>query len=99
MNTSVSRLGFSLDGRAKAPVVWAALLAGAALAWAATVRDAMEMGNGPGTMGRGLAGFMLLWIGMMAAMMLPPLRRSDRSTYGASTAARPARVAPFGWAA
>ena len=73
MSASLSRLGFSLDGRAKAPVVWAVLLAGAALAWAATVRDAMEMGNGPGTMGRGLAGFMILWIGMMAAMMLPSI--------------------------
>jgi len=71
MSTRVSTLGFALDRQAKAPVVWAALLAGAALAWAVTVRGAMEMGNGPGTMGRGLAGFMLLWIGMMAAMMLP----------------------------
>lgn len=71
MSTSVSRVGFSLDARAKAPVIWAALLAGAALAWTVTVRGAMEMGNGPGTMGRGLAGFMLLWMVMMAAMMLP----------------------------
>ena len=71
MSASLSRLGFSLDGRAKAPVVWAVLLAGAALAWTVTARDAMEMGNRPGTMGRGLAGFMLLWIAMMAAMMLP----------------------------
>lgn len=71
MSASTSRLGFSLDRRAKAPVIWAALLAGAALAWTVTVRGAMEMGNGPGTMGRGLAGFMLLWIVMMAAMMLP----------------------------
>lgn len=67
---SPSRLGFSLETRAKAPVVWAALFASAALAWTVTVRDAMEMGNGPGTMGRGLAGFMLLWIVMMAGMML-----------------------------
>jgi predicted metal-binding membrane protein len=71
VSVSPSRLGFSHDERAKAPVVWAALLAGAALAWAATIRDAMEMGNGPGTMGQGLAEFMLLWIVMMAAMMLP----------------------------
>lgn len=71
MSASVSRVGFSVGGRAKAPVIWAALLAGAALAWTATVRGAMEMGNGPGTMGRSLAGFMLLWIVMMAAMMLP----------------------------
>lgn len=29
------------------------------------------MGNGPGAMGRGLAGFLALWVVMMAAMMLP----------------------------
>jgi hypothetical protein len=56
VSTSVSRLGFSLDGRVKAPVIWAALLAGAALAWTVTVRGAMEMGNGPGTMGRAWPG-------------------------------------------
>jgi predicted metal-binding membrane protein len=71
VSASLSRLGFSSDGRAKAPVAWAALLAGAALGWTVTIRGAMEMGNGTGTMGRGLAGFMLLWIVMMAAMMLP----------------------------
>ena len=73
MSATVDRLGFSLDERAKAPVIWAALLAGAALAWAVTLRGAVEMGNGPGTMGLGLGGFMLLWIEMMAAMMLPSL--------------------------
>ena len=29
------------------------------------------MGNGPGTMGLGLAGFIAVWTAMMAAMMLP----------------------------
>jgi predicted metal-binding membrane protein len=71
VSATADRLGFSLDERAKAPVVWAALLAGGALAWTATARGALEMGNGPGTMGLGLAGFMLLWLEMMAAMMLP----------------------------
>jgi len=71
VSASLSRLGFSSDGRAKAPVAWAALLAGAALGWTVTIRGAMEMGNGTGTMGRGLAGFMLLWLAMMTAMMLP----------------------------
>jgi predicted metal-binding membrane protein len=71
VSATADRLGFSLDERAKAPVIWAALLAGAALAWTATVRGALEMGNGPGTMGLGPAGFMLLWLEMMAAMMLP----------------------------
>ena len=71
MTTTHSRLGFALDKQAKTPGVWAALLAGAALGWTVTVRVPWEMGNAPGTMGRGLAGFMFLWIAMMAAMMLP----------------------------
>jgi predicted metal-binding membrane protein len=97
VRTSVSRLGFSLEGRVNAPHVWAALFAGAALAWAATVREALQMGNDPGTMGRGLAGFMLLWLGMMAAMMLPSVApvgslylRNVRS--GSSGARRALRV-------
>ncbi len=52
-------------------IVWSGLFAAAALAWAVTIRRAVTMGNGLGTMGLGLAGFLLLWIVMMAAMMLP----------------------------
>ena len=37
----------------------------------ATIRQAVRMGNGPGTMGLGLAGFAGMWTLMMAAMMLP----------------------------
>jgi predicted metal-binding membrane protein len=66
-----ARLGFGLDRSARAVTVWGALLAAAAVAWTVTVRDALAMGNGPGTMGRGLAGFVALWTAMMAAMMLP----------------------------
>src|SRR5262245_22656350 len=51
--------------------VWAALLVAAAIAWALTVRSWDEMGNGPGTMGFGLGGFLAVWTTMMAAMMLP----------------------------
>ena len=47
------------------------MLAAAALAWALTVRSWEDMGNGPGTMGLGLAGFVSVWTTMMAAMMLP----------------------------
>jgi len=65
------RLGFGLVGPARAAAVWAALLAAAALAWTVTVRDALAMGNGPGTMGRDLLGFVVLWTVMMGAMMLP----------------------------
>src|SRR5262245_64043414 len=52
-------------------VLGAALLGAPALAWALTVRSWEEMGNGPGAMGLGLAGFVSVWTTMMAAMMLP----------------------------
>ncbi|WP_079430974.1 MULTISPECIES: DUF2182 domain-containing protein [Streptomyces] len=60
-----------LTRRAVAPASWASLLAAAALAWLLTVRGASGMTPGPGTMGRGLWGFLVLWGLMMAAMMLP----------------------------
>jgi predicted metal-binding membrane protein len=52
-------------------VVWGLLLAAATVAWAITIRAAQRMGNGAGTMGLGLGGFLGLWVVMMAAMMLP----------------------------
>ena len=51
--------------------IWSGLFAAAAVAWAVTIRRAADMGAGIGTMGLGLAGFLLLWVVMMAAMMLP----------------------------
>ena len=48
-----------------------ALLALAALAWAAVIAYARDMGNGPGTMGLSLREFVPMWGGMMTAMMLP----------------------------
>jgi predicted metal-binding membrane protein len=59
--------------RVRAPVVWAALFALAAVAWAITIQQASGMGGavGAGTMGLGLAAFLVLWTVMMAAMMLP----------------------------
>jgi predicted metal-binding membrane protein len=61
----------SLDRRSAAPASWIALLAAAAVAWVLTVRSASGMSPGPGTMGRDLPGFVVLWVLMMAAMMLP----------------------------
>ncbi|MGI9659166.1 MAG: DUF2182 domain-containing protein [Gaiellaceae bacterium] len=49
----------------------AALLTAAAVCWLLNVRMWLDMGNGPGTMGFGLAGFIGFWTTMMAAMMLP----------------------------
>ncbi|WP_097241076.1 DUF2182 domain-containing protein [Streptomyces sp. 1331.2] len=53
------------------PASSAALLAAAVLAWVLTVRSSSGMAPGPGTMGRDLWGFLVLWGLMMAAMMLP----------------------------
>jgi predicted metal-binding membrane protein len=82
--------------RVRTPVVWAALLAITAVAWAVTVRRAQGMDGDLGTMGLGLAGFLVLWTVMMAAMMLPSvapfaslyLRTVRSSTEGAARALR-----------
>ena len=52
---------------------WALLLMLAAIAWVFTLRDALHMGNMPGTMGLGILPFLIMWTLMMAAMMLPSL--------------------------
>ncbi len=50
---------------------WIGLCLIAALAWVGTVAWAAPMGVGLGTMGLSLAGFLLVWVVMMAAMMFP----------------------------
>ncbi|MGW0706357.1 DUF2182 domain-containing protein [Streptomyces sp. NPDC002643] len=42
-------------------------------AWALTIGQARDMGVEPGTMGKALPLFLLLWVTMMAAMMLPSM--------------------------
>ncbi|MEV5463238.1 DUF2182 domain-containing protein [Streptomyces cellulosae] len=42
-------------------------------AWALTIGQAQDMGVEPGTMGMALPLFLLLWVTMMAAMMLPSM--------------------------
>jgi predicted metal-binding membrane protein len=49
----------------------AALFLVASVAWVATIGQAARMGNGPGTMGLGIVGFLGVWALMMGAMMLP----------------------------
>ena len=53
--------------------VAAGLLAAAAVAWVVVAVRAGGMESAPGTMGFGAAGFLGLWVVMMAAMMLPAL--------------------------
>lgn len=52
-------------------VAWSLIALIAALAWVLTVGQALDMGIEPGTMGMALPLFLLLWVAMMAAMMLP----------------------------
>ncbi|MER7536976.1 DUF2182 domain-containing protein [Streptomyces sp. NPDC097704] len=52
-------------------VAWALIVLIAVLAWVLTVGQALDMGVEPGTMGMALPLFLLLWLAMMAAMMLP----------------------------
>ena len=71
LNSALTSLGFSFERQARAPTVWGFCLASAGVAWALTIRATTGMGNGPGTIGLSLVGFMPLWVAMMAAMMLP----------------------------
>ncbi|MGW0292641.1 DUF2182 domain-containing protein [Streptomyces tuirus] len=52
---------------------WALVVLIAVPAWALTVGQAQDMGVEPGTMGMALPLFLLLWVTMMAAMMLPSM--------------------------
>ncbi|MFC0842581.1 DUF2182 domain-containing protein [Streptomyces noboritoensis] len=52
-------------------VAWFLMVLLAALAWVLTVDQSRHMGMEPGTMGLALPLFLLLWVVMMAAMMLP----------------------------
>ncbi len=81
-------------------VPWIALVALAAAAWAITVAQARNMGNGPGTMGLALLPFLALWVLMMVAMMLPSVAPVavlwTRSISGVSTGlGRVARMSMF----
>jgi predicted metal-binding membrane protein len=54
-------------------VAWSLVVLIAALAWVLTVGQARDMGVEPGTMGMAVPVFLLLWVTMMAAMMLPSM--------------------------
>ncbi|WP_328690198.1 DUF2182 domain-containing protein [Streptomyces phaeochromogenes] len=65
-----TRPGVLLPGRDLA-LAWVLMVLIAALAWVLTVGQSRRMGMEPGTMGLALPLFLLLWVVMMAAMMLP----------------------------
>ncbi|MGX1135622.1 putative metal-binding membrane protein [Streptomyces glaucescens] len=54
-------------------VAWSLVVLIAVPAWVLTVGQARDMGVEPGTMGMALPLFLLLWVTMMAAMMLPSM--------------------------
>ncbi|MFF8937911.1 DUF2182 domain-containing protein [Streptomyces paradoxus] len=54
-------------------VAWSLVVLIAVPAWVLTVAQARDMGVEPGTMGLALPLFLLLWVTMMAAMMLPSM--------------------------
>ncbi|MFF9159158.1 DUF2182 domain-containing protein [Streptomyces longwoodensis] len=64
------RAGALLPARELA-VAWAMVLVIAATAWVLTVGQALDMDVEPGTMGMALPLFLVLWLAMTAAMMLP----------------------------
>lgn len=77
-------------------VAWSLVVLIAVPAWVLTVAQARDMGVEPGTMGMALPLFLLLWVTMMAAMMLPSMapvaltwvRGIGRRTSGWSRAGR-----------
>ncbi|MFF7737461.1 DUF2182 domain-containing protein [Streptomyces sp. NPDC007984] len=79
-------------------VGWVLLVLIAVPAWVLTIGQARDMGVEPGTMGLALPLFLLLWVLMMAAMMLPSMapvaitwvRGIGRQTAGWTRAARTA---------
>ncbi|HET8836509.1 MAG TPA: DUF2182 domain-containing protein [Gemmatimonadales bacterium] len=54
-------------------LAWSVIVALAALAWLITIRQSRGMSMEPGTLGLALPLFLLLWVIMMAAMMLPSM--------------------------
>ncbi|GAA0672074.1 DUF2182 domain-containing protein [Kitasatospora atroaurantiaca] len=79
-------------------LAWGLIVVIAALAWVFTVGQARDMGIEPGTMGMALPLFLVLWLAMMAAMMLPSVapvavtwaRGIGRQASGAERAVRTA---------
>jgi predicted metal-binding membrane protein len=80
----------------RGPGVVAGLLLVAAVAWAGTFAVAQQMGVMAGTMGLAVPAFLLVWLLMMTAMMLPavsPVARLYLRTIGPDR--RASRVAGF----
>ncbi|MGW8766802.1 DUF2182 domain-containing protein [Streptomyces sp. NPDC055815] len=65
--------GGGLQPTRRLAAAWALVVLITVPAWVLTIGQARDMGVEPGTMGMALPLFLLLWVTMMAAMMLPSM--------------------------
>ena len=73
MKLSEHAMPVSIRPASRTLPAFAAILIGAAVAWAYTIGRSSDMGAGPGTMGLAVASFVGMWVVMMAAMMWPAI--------------------------
>ncbi|MFI8320261.1 DUF2182 domain-containing protein [Streptomyces sp. NPDC085529] len=71
--TAPTGAGGGLRSTRSLAAAWAVVVLITVPAWVLTVGQAEDMGVEPGTMGMALPLFLLLWVTMMAAMMLPSM--------------------------
>jgi predicted metal-binding membrane protein len=109
-SSAVPHRAGALPPRRDLALAWTLLALLAALAWLVTIGQSRGTGMAPGTMGLGLPLFLLLWLVMMAAMMLPSMapvaitwaRAIGRQSAGVARAGRIAQFAGgylLAWAA
>ncbi|WP_395364436.1 DUF2182 domain-containing protein [Streptomyces sp. YH02] len=72
-STAPTSAGGGLLPKRDLAAAWILVVLIAAPAWLLTIGQARDMGVEPGTMGMTLPLFLLLWVTMMAAMMLPSM--------------------------
>lgn len=72
-STAPTGAGGGLQPTRNLAAAWVLVVLIAVPAWVLTIGQARDMGVEPGTMGMALPLFLLLWVTMMAAMMLPSM--------------------------
>ncbi|MEV6957095.1 DUF2182 domain-containing protein [Streptomyces sp. NPDC051183] len=72
-STAPTGAGGGLQSTRDLAAAWVLVVLIAVPAWVLTIGQARDMGVEPGTMGIALPLFLLLWVTMMAAMMLPSM--------------------------
>jgi predicted metal-binding membrane protein len=100
-SAAASTRSVGLSPRRDLAFAWTLIALIAAMAWVLTLGQSRDSGMEPGTMGLALPLFLLFWVVMMAAMMLPSMapvaitwaRAIGRQSAGAARAARMAQFA------